>query len=267
MHFPVSPPSCTSRVLVLVASLIVCGVVLLAASTQQHTSDARYNNSTSSTASGKSTIPNTQASGITRRVSSDQMPTNEWTMMLYEPFTNTETGVIQGGQDDYTRSTIEQGSYALHVFSRGLLTWSLVDGLYTSKTNLAIEVETTTDQPGIASGIIFRYQDDDNFYLFNVATNGLYNLELIEHGTWTPLLEWTPSRAIAQVQQAGLPTTNVLRVELVHNTITLFVNGTRLETTIDDTWNRGKIALAVNTFDQHTTTIYFDNLALFWSGE
>lgn len=251
----------------LVAGLIVCGVVLLAAGTQQHTPNAHHTDSTSPSAVGTRTQTNNQAPGIARWVSPNQRHTSTWTMMLYEPFTHTETDVIHSGQDDYTRSTIEHGSYAIQVLSRGLLTWSLVDGLYTSKSNLAIEVEATTDQLSIASGIIFRYQDDDNFYLFNVATNGLYNLELIQDGTWFPLLEWTPSHAIAQVQQAGMPATNVLRVELIHNTITLFVNGTRLETTIDDTWIHGKIALAVNTFDQHTTTVYFDNLALFWSGE
>ncbi|NJL34969.1 MAG: hypothetical protein HC893_15385 [Chloroflexaceae bacterium] len=122
---------------------------------------------------------------------------------------------------------------------------------------------------GTASGLVFRYQNDDNFYRFNVTGNGLYNLELMSRGTLTVLIDWTPSHAIRQIdtrqstfmaaRQPPAPVWNGLRVALHGKEMTLFVNGAALETTVDGTFSRGAVALSVNTFGSGAA-VCFDNL-------
>ena len=64
--------------------------------------------------------------------------------------------------------------------------------------------------PESSYGVLFRMQDDGQFYRFDITGNGLYMIERrAADGTWTRLLrEWTATAAINQ----GLNVANRLKV-------------------------------------------------------
>lgn len=185
---------------------------------------------------------------------------------LFDDFSSREDSLLDVGQNTVSRYSFKDGEYLMTGKTAGLLIWSMLEGDYGHERDLAVEVEATMRESNIAAGIIFRYQNESNFYLFNIANNGFYDLELVQDGVWTSLIDWTPTPAmVAQPEQASEPTTNTLRVELRGPEIALFVNNTWLETTIDSTFAHGNIALVVNTFDEEDVTIRFDNLAVWRS--
>jgi hypothetical protein len=183
---------------------------------------------------------------------------------LYETFSGDDAPLFAVGEDHSGRYTLEHGAYGMQATSPHTLVWSQLEGVYDT---IAIETETkvTRASSPVAVGMLFRYQDEHNFYLFAVSSNGFYRLECVEHGRWYPLIDWTPDAAIATTSTLHPTATNVLRVEVVDEYIALSVNGHHLETTMDTTFaqEQGGIALAVNTFADDQAMAYFDNFALY----
>lgn len=196
------------------------------------------------------------------------------TPLLFDDFTTAETSVLHTGQTETTSYTFVNGMYCMQVAIPNYVAWSSVQqSSYVTATHIAIQVETYTaaSASNVASGMLFRYQNDANYYLFAVSHKGLYSLTLVQDGKWIALMDWTSSRAINTGNQASPQmVSNTLRVELAGEYITLFVNGVRLETMRDATFRNGEVALAVNTFtfeEEKEIVVFFDNLAIFQSGE
>ncbi len=187
---------------------------------------------------------------------------------LVDDFSNAAQSMVQAGEHAYTRYVFAEGTYDIHARQAEMFVWSLVAGEYTRLRDLAVQVEAHATGNESACGIVFRYQDDAHFYLFQVANNGFYSLELVQDGSWETLIGWTPSQAITT--PADTPdgrAINTLRVEMAGKYITLMVNDVPLETTVDSSLSYGKIALAVNSFAEREVLATFDNLALFQVGE
>jgi len=165
-------------------------------------------------------------------------------------------------EDESVRYAFEEGRYLITVKPADQISWSLAEGTYTD--NLAIQVITTveSDPEQAASGIMFHYQDEANFYLYTVSGNGFYSLELLENNQWITLIDWTPSEAIAVGSASGMAPTNMLRVEVAGNRIALFVNNIRLEETIDSTFTGGEVGLVTSTFDLGDGRVAFRDLLI-----
>ena len=73
--------------------------------------------------------------------------------------------------------------------SRNCLGWATLKGDY---DNAAIAVEASIDGPkDSAAGLIFRYQDDKNFYIYSVDGDGRYGLDVYKDDKPTTLIDWT----------------------------------------------------------------------------
>ncbi|NJN67921.1 MAG: hypothetical protein HC884_15035 [Chloroflexaceae bacterium] len=186
--------------------------------------------------------------------------------ILSDDFAHAATTVLGVGESAETRYALEKGVYVLEVRRPDLVVWSLLEGTYEDVT-IQVEARMLEGFSPAASGIIFRYQDDENFYLFTVSNEGMYRLELVEDNRWIPLIPWTPSEAMTRRGPSTRPfASNVLRVDLAHDQVTLFVNGRNLETMVDGTFLRGRAGVAVSTFDERGAVVHFDNLVLSGSG-
>lgn len=176
-------------------------------------------------------------------------------LLLQDAFEHAGTSTLEIGEDNDVRYAYEDGKYLIEVKRPDLVVWSRIEGRF---ANIALQVETTLadDATIAASGLIFRYQDDANFYLYSFANNGFYSLDLIKDGERIPLIDWTP----AVIVDGADATT--LRVELVEDHIILYANGVVLERTIDSTFTSGEVGLAASTFDAGVASVYFDNLLI-----
>ena len=174
------------------------------------------------------------------------------TELLRDDFDNPTTSSLGVRNDSSSSYSFEQGSYVIEVKEPELLVWALIEGNY---RDVVIETSYSTplNAPNLAAGLIFHYQDEDNFYLFSVSNDGYYALELLENNQWITLIDWTQHNAIAAES-------NRLRVELSGDQITLFVNDRRLEQTRDPTFTRGEVGLAVTSFDEGGAVVRYDEI-------
>ena len=104
--------------------------------------------------------------------------------------------------------------------------------------------------PG-ACALLFRYQDNDNYYYFHVSHNGYYKLGKRLDGQWVNLIEWTASADV-------YPRENVLEVECLGSDITLRVNERELITVSDGAFSAGTVGLLAEAFDDPGVHVAFD---------
>jgi hypothetical protein len=183
--------------------------------------------------------------------------------LFADDFSDPTSSRLRPGSGAQTRYAIDNGAYLLAVAAAPRIVWSRLQTSY-GAISLRVEATLVSGTSSTASALLFRYQDANNFYIFNVAHNGFYNLELYQQGARIVLIDWTPTDAIRQwppeQRHAGVGVRNMLRVDLHDEEIGLWVNGVRLEETLDSTFVRGDVALAVHTFATVPAAICFDNL-------
>lgn len=112
-------------------------------------------------------------------------------------------------------------------------------------------------------GIIFRYQDVDNFYFFAIGNDGYYALLKLENNSWSNLVEWTESEEI----RSGSAARNRVAVLAEGPQITILVNDVELAQVEDHSFTTGQIALTAGTYERAGVEISFDNFALWRLGE
>jgi hypothetical protein len=105
-----------------------------------------------------------------------------------------------------------------------------------------IQVKKVTGAADAGFGLMFYEQDSSNLYRFIIATNGKYQLEKRVSGTWSTLVGWTTSSAIAQGNQV-----NTLSVwQPSAGQISVSINGMIVISAFSDvTFSAGKIGLYV----------------------
>ncbi len=109
-----------------------------------------------------------------------------------------------------------------------------------------------------AYGVIFRYQDDKNFYRFDISGDGYYALFKRKDGVWAKVQDYLESAAVKQGAA-----TNHLQVIGRGKQFTLNVNGETVKTFTDSDFPTGNIGVAAGTlFDNAGVEIAFDNVTV-----
>lgn len=126
---------------------------------------------------------------------------------------------------------------------------------------LEVDVRQLNGDPQSSYGVMFRMQGPDQFYRFEITSNGMYMLERRNpDGTWFRFLpDWKDSPAIVQ----GLNAPNRLKVVARGPRIAVYVNDTLLEEVTDRSYTTGQIALDAGTFGRSGLQVSFDNLLVY----
>ncbi len=105
-------------------------------------------------------------------------------------------------------------------------------------------------------GIIFRYQDDRNFYRLDISGDGYFAVFKRKDGVWTKVQDYVEAPAVKQGNAS-----NHLQVIARGNQFTFNVNGETLKTFSDSDFPSGNIGVTAGTlFDNAGVQIAFDNL-------
>ncbi len=127
--------------------------------------------------------------------------------------------------------------------------------------DVKISVETRYVQGSMNNwmGVICRQQDEANYYLLAISTDGYYLIQRVEDGAMTPLSGPTTSNAIHTGKAQ-----NLLEATCKENTLTLIVNHIRLASRTDATLGAaGQVALFTDAADPGGTTVAaFDDFTL-----
>jgi hypothetical protein len=154
---------------------------------------------------------------------------------------------------------ITDGALQISTSQPGQLWWSnpgqnFDDQIITAE---ARQVEGPNDN---AYGLICRYQNEENFYLFLISGDGYYAIGKYQSGSaeveyLTADQQFQPSDAINQGNA-----TNRIEASCIGNELSLAVNGLALVTVTDPTFVTGDIGVAASTLQPGTSLIEFDSI-------
>ena len=114
-----------------------------------------------------------------------------------------------------------------------------------------------------AYGVLCRYQNENNYYVFLISGDGYYAIGKFQTGlNEIQYLSGQGEYQFSEVIRQG-NVENDIQVECVGNELTLVVNGVRLETVTDDSFPTGNIGMGVTTFQEGGAVVQFDNVEVY----
>jgi hypothetical protein len=174
---------------------------------------------------------------------------------LEDDFGNTQSG-WEVGSDADGEWGYKDGVYRIAVEAPDMAIWANPRSLE-EWTDIVVEVKAQLASGPIDNqyGVVVRYRDRGNFYLFSVASDGLYAVQMLRNDQWIDLHPWTASQAVRQ--ESGV---NALRVECEGSVMRFFANDQFLTEVDDATFPSGSVGLLAGTFAEGGVVVHFDNL-------
>jgi hypothetical protein len=186
-------------------------------------------------------------------------PCNENGALLRDDF----SGEQNCGWREYNQGgavvEIAEGNLSISTSQTGQIWWTNAGRDFTDMI-VTVQVRQTSGPNNNAYGVLCRYQDENNFYIFLISGDGYYAIGKYQTGEQqvtylTPNQEYAFSDLINQ----GVAT-NLLRVSCIGNELSLAVNGLPLITVTDDSFSSGDVGLGVSTLEPGTAVVQFDDL-------
>lgn len=156
-------------------------------------------------------------------------------------------------------AAIENASMQLTVSQPGQLWWTNPSRNF-DDVIIRAEARQVSGSNDNAYGIICRYQNTENFYVFLISGDGYYAIGKYQSGAenvtyLTENGQFQPSEEI----NTGVAS-NELVVSCIGNELSMEVNGAPLITVTDPTFVTGDLGLAASTLQAETGVIEFDNV-------
>ncbi|MHB1294575.1 MAG: zinc-ribbon domain-containing protein [Anaerolineae bacterium] len=188
---------------------------------------------------------------ITVSEASDYLPAGA--LLYSDDFSDSESG-WDYWQAEESSIWYEGERYHVQVDKVDWMAWG---NPYQSFEDCVVEVEASyVDGPEDNDyGMILRYMDNDNFYRYEISTDGYYRFDLMQDNAWTSLIEWTESSLI----NTG-DATNVMAAVCDGNTFTFYINGVEVDSYTDDNYPSGDVGLTAGTLEETGVHIAFDNI-------
>ncbi|MBK7896194.1 MAG: hypothetical protein IPJ90_15210 [Anaerolineaceae bacterium] len=186
-------------------------------------------------------------------------PCNENGALLRDDFAGEQTC----GWREYNQGgavvEITEGTLNISTSQTGQIWWTNA-GRDFSDVIVTVQARQSSGPNNNAYGVLCRYQDENNFYIFLISGDGYYAIGKYQTGEaqityLTPNQEYVFSDLINQ----GVAT-NLIRVSCVGNELSLSVNGLPLVTVTDGSFAGGDVGLGVSTLEPGTAVVQFDDL-------
>lgn len=156
-------------------------------------------------------------------------------------------------------SRIEDGVLRLSNSLSGEIAWANADRDFDDAI-ITVHARQAGGPDDNAYGVICRYQNPENFYVFLISGDGHYAIGKYQSGN--PQVEYLTGEGqyvFSEVINQG-ESANEIRASCVGNELSLTVNGVPLETVSDPTFVIGDIGLGASTFQPGTAVIEFDDI-------
>ncbi len=151
------------------------------------------------------------------------------------------------------------GAYEMLVQSAGYDLWAVSGQTY---GDVQIEADATRLAGPVYNrfGLICRFQDMGNFYVFLISSDGYYAIGKIKNGA-ASLLGQEMMAYSAVIEQGSHP--NHLRFDCVGNTLSGYINGQAIAITNDADLSGGDAGLITGAFDESGVDVTFDNFVVY----
>jgi hypothetical protein len=183
-----------------------------------------------------------------------------WEPIFEETFDDNLRGWSEW-EDEQGAKGVEDGGYYITVTETKWASWGTSEGLTFDDFVVEVEAQAVDGPDDNGYGLVFRYQDGDNFYYYEVSSDGYYSMGKMVADEWETLVGWTESDLIRLGRQ-----TNTLRVECDGPRMTFFVNGYQIEEVTDYDFSAGALGFMAEARDEPGVRVHFDNLRV-WASE
>jgi hypothetical protein len=202
----------------------------------------------------------TATAQIQDALSAAEDATNNWELVLADTFDNNDNiWLAESSDDEYALINYEivDGKYRWDATAhQSFIGWARSNTDPLTDFYLSVEI-TQVDAPDTADyGVLFREDEDSNFYYFAISEQGLYAFYIYFEG-WDTLIDWTKTPLI-------IPgTSNRITVIGEGSHFTFFINDQYLTDFTDDQIPEGLTSLAVELSDEGDQAVFeFDNFEL-----
>lgn len=179
-----------------------------------------------------------------------------WPLLYQDDFSDPSSGWPVGDWECYSLA-YQGGEYLVNARCQVLMyvRWS---GDVTD-FDFSLDARWAQDQHDVGLLQVFRWQDQDHFYLFEVNPNGQqYSVWLRSGGSWREMIGWRPSQYIERGTAK-----NVMRVVGEGSHFRLYINGHEVDSFADSSLYSGQTALGVRNLNPSGTySCAFDNYML-----
>lgn len=183
-------------------------------------------------------------------------------LLYYDDFSDLSSGWPAGQTAEHAYG-YRDGGYAINILRANLLYHVRAPGVQARNVSVEVDATRTAGEQGeMSAAVLCRVMTDPvRFYVFEVTYDGYFTIAKYVDGRPYDLgIGYERSRAI-RVGDA----TNRIRADCIDDTLTLYVNGTRLAILQDNELPVGGIALGAATFrdfDGTPAEVVFDNLLI-----
>ncbi len=157
-------------------------------------------------------------------------------------------------------ATVAGKSYHLRLSQADQHAWAIA-GQQVADFVLELDARSLLPSEDAGYGLLYRYQDPANYYLFNVGGDGYYTVAVVRQGALTPLRPW---QEWPHVRRGAA--TNRLRVQCAGAACRFYVNGEFTAEVIDDTFLSGDVGLWGQTFSDEALDVVFEGMRM-WSSD
>jgi hypothetical protein len=179
-------------------------------------------------------------------------------ILFKDDFSDPNSGWMQG-EDEFGKTEYSNGGLRIFVNSDVTGKISIPRLLF---TDVIIEADATkvAGPDDNDYGVICRYQDADNFYFFEISSDGYYSIgkykddQLVLIG----MEQMQTSETIRQGQAS-----NRIRASCIGSILSLSVNGQPLAEVEDGDYSTGDVGLIAGTFETPGVDILFDNFKVY----
>jgi len=185
-------------------------------------------------------------------------PSPQMALLYSDDFSDPSSGWYVSSNEDSEKG-YSDGEYYVLVKRPNLVSWGYPGRTFTD-FRLEVDARKVGGPDNNQFGVIVRRRDNDNFYMFVIASNGYYGAWKRVNGEWETLMAWNASPHINQGQS-----TNRLTVMAQGPNFSFHVNGEHLVDVTDASFAGGDIGLVAGAYDEVGVRIHFDNLKVWGS--
>ena len=160
-----------------------------------------------------------------------------------------------------TTARIEDGVMRVSVGNNGQMAWSNPGGEFTD-TIIQVDATPVSGPENNAYGLICRYVDAENFYVFVVSSDGYYAIGKYVDGI--PQIQYLTGEAPYYYEASDAIRTgtasNRIEARCIGDQLTLFANNQLLTSVQDGSLTAGDIGVTAGSFELGTVEVEFDNL-------
>jgi hypothetical protein len=174
------------------------------------------------------------------------------------PFTEDFSSSTNGwktASDDAMTIGLQDGALHFMIEDLDTIAWSTPTDKRFGDFVLDVDATQVDGPSDNTYGVIFRYQDDRNFYRLDISGDGYFAVFKRTDGAWTKVQDYLETPSVKQGNA-----TNHLQVTAQGNQFTLNVNGQTVKTFDDNDFSTGNVGVTAGTlFDNAGVHIAFDN--------